>query len=146
MIMEQTASHRGSIRHHAPGIPGRSCRLGHQEQGRIEPISPNGNQDRPGPGFALLSIGAARPIPWKTGNPVWYIYFFLALCVYVFLALCVYVFLVLCIYFFLVCLILCYIYFFLPLHVSFFPLCVFSVCSVSYLFPCFSCMFFLAEL
>ena len=25
--------------------------LGHQEQGRIEPISPNGNQDRQGLGF-----------------------------------------------------------------------------------------------
>lgn len=37
--------------------------LGRQEQGRIEPISPNGNQDRQGLSFFLGAIGAARPIP-----------------------------------------------------------------------------------
>ena len=29
------------------------------------------HQDRQGLGFSLAAIGAARPIPWKTGNPVW---------------------------------------------------------------------------
>jgi hypothetical protein len=37
--------------------------LRHQEQGRIEPISPNKNQDRQGLGFSLVAIGATRPIP-----------------------------------------------------------------------------------
>lgn len=45
--------------------------LGRLEQGNPRPISPRPHEGKTGLGFFLSATEAARPIPWKTEDPVW---------------------------------------------------------------------------